>query len=489
MYRLSRIISLILLMLCTGVTGSKAQSGNDAFDKERQRMLSDFQGFRKKVLDDYAKYLDGVWREFEAFKGIKRDPTPKPTVVPQAEPAPPAPVDIPQPDAPTQPEVPTAPMKPVTPPAVEPVLPPAPSVNMVDFTFYGMSWKAPAVEVQSVSGSDGAAFANAWRSYGDGGAKGALAQLKAITAAHGLNDWFTFQMVRLYADAVARNNSEAERITLQHYLLANMGYDVRLARTERQTLLLVPFKQMVYERTYIKINNQKYYLFFDNITGEQGMQNLYSCNLPADADCGKMLDLLFYRGLNASKDNTMERVLSDGKMTIRATVDRTQMEMLRHYPSMDVPEYAKARIMPQLHADVLQQVRQQIEGLTTAAAAQRIISFVQHAFDYATDGNQHGYEKSYFLEENFYYPKNDCEDRAIFYAYLVRNLLGLDVHLVHFPGHECTAVCFPDGSVGGDGYIYEGKRYVICDPTYIGAKLGECMTKYRNTKPEVELWY
>ena len=93
-----------------------------------------------------------------------------------------------------------------------------------------------------------------------------------------------------------------------------------------------------------------------------------------------------------------------------------------------------------------------------------------------------------FIEENFYYPKNDCEDRAIFYAFLIRNLLGLDVHLVHFPGHECTAVCFGTENVIGSGYRYEGKTYIICDPTYIGANIGQCMPQYEDVEPKVELW-
>ncbi|MBQ5694953.1 MAG: hypothetical protein IIV71_06805, partial [Bacteroidaceae bacterium] len=71
----------------------------------------------------------------------------------------------------------------------------------------------------------------------------------------------------------------------------------------------------------------------------------------------------------------------------------------------------------------------------------------------------------------------------------VHNLLGLDVHLVQYPGHECTAVCFNDSSISGDAYIYDGKTYIICDPTYIGADIGMCMPNYMNIKPIVEQWY
>ena len=61
-------------------------------------------------------------------------------------------------------------------------------------------------------------------------------------------------------------------------------------------------------------------------------------------------------------------------------------------------------------------------------------------------------------------------------------------HLIHFPGYECTAVCFDDPMVKGTGYEYEGRRFIICDPTYIGASIGMCMPDYLKERPQVELW-
>ena len=41
--------------------------------------------------------------------------------------------------------------------------------------------------------------------------------------------------------------------------------------------------------------------------------------------------------------------------------------------------------------------------------------------------------------------------------------------------------------MNGDGYMYKGKAFYICDPTYSGASIGQCMPNYRNVKPIVEL--
>lgn len=64
-------------------------------------------------------------------------------------------------------------------------------------------------------------------------------------------------------------------------------------------------------------------------------------------------------------------------------------------------------------------------------------------------------------------------------------MLGLDVVLLDYPKHIATAVCFPEGNVQGDYYEVDGKRYVVCDPTYIGASIGMTQPDYRTTKAKI----
>ena len=85
-----------------------------------------------------------------------------------------------------------------------------------------------------------------------------------------------------------------------------------------------------------------------------------------------------------------------------------------------------------------------------------------------------------------YYPYCDCEDRSILFSRLIRDLLGLDVVLVFYPGHLATAVHFTE-DVKGDYIIVDGKKYVICDPTYIGAPVGYTMEGMDNATCKVIL--
>ena len=83
------------------------------------------------------------------------------------------------------------------------------------------------------------------------------------------------------------------------------------------------------------------------------------------------------------------------------------------------------------------------------------------------------------------YPFCDCEDRAVFFACLVRHLTGVEVIGLHYPGHMATAVCFGELNVPGDTFTVKGKKYVVCDPTYINASIGMTMPQFRAVKPEI----
>ena len=89
-----------------------------------------------------------------------------------------------------------------------------------------------------------------------------------------------------------------------------------------------------------------------------------------------------------------------------------------------------------------------------------------------------------FPEETLFYPYSDCEDRAILFAYLVRKLTPLEVVGLLYSDHVATAVKF-SSYVAGDSRMYQGQRYVVSDPTYIGADVGMEMPQYKDAMPEI----
>jgi len=113
-----------------------------------------------------------------------------------------------------------------------------------------------------------------------------------------------------------------------------------------------------------------------------------------------------------------------------------------------------------------------------------ILRYLQTSFDYQTDDQQFGYERPFFADENFFYPYNNCKDRAILYCILVNDLLGLEAVLLEYPSHLATAVHFPE-TVSGDYFMLGNKKFTVCDPTYIGASIGMTMPNLKNVPVEI----
>ncbi|MBK6681728.1 MAG: hypothetical protein IPG53_17890 [Ignavibacteriales bacterium] len=89
-----------------------------------------------------------------------------------------------------------------------------------------------------------------------------------------------------------------------------------------------------------------------------------------------------------------------------------------------------------------------------------------------------------FAEETLYYDFTDCEDRSVLFAHLIQMFTNLKVVGLDYPGHIATAVELKSAK-NGDSITYKGRKFIICDATYIGAGIGECMTEFKNVTPEI----
>ena len=129
---------------------------------------------------------------------------------------------------------------------------------------------------------------------------------------------------------------------------------------------------------------------------------------------------------------------------------------------------------------------EKLKGKSELSSMERLLNWVQTAFVYEYDDKVWGYDRAFFAEESLFYPYCDCEDRSILLSRLVRDLLGLKVILVFYPGHLAMAVHFTQ-EVKGDYIMLDGNKYVICDPTYINAPVGRTMPRMDNSKATVIL--
>lgn len=478
------IMTVVSMAAPTSV--SAAARGADtpqSFKEFRQSVLNDYSSFRENVLKDYARFLENAWVEYDRFKGIERDETPKPDEAPVApEQTDDAPEQLPDPEVKAAQEEPSAPEPE---PASEPEKPDEQTPD-TSFDFYGMTFTLPQTEVRMPMRLRSAKeFANQWRALDSDRQATALAsRLKALAAEHRLNDYLTFDLVRTYVNSHYSSHHSTARMALSHYLLTHMGFGARLGMTDTgEGLLLLPFSQTVYGRPYMRIDNNRFFIFADN-DNLNPSTGITTCRLPDGAVTGRELDLRFTQTPSIPyKAHPFHFTFGD--IELSGNVNANLFPMLYRYPQMEMTDYAATVLEPDLRADIVNQVKAQLSDKPQLEAVNSLLRFTQSAFDYATDEQAHGFEKPYFFEEMLFYPKCDCEDRAVFYTYLLWNALGVESHMINYPGHESAAVSLAE-PIEGDSYNYGGQTYYISDPTYIGARTGQCMPDFVRVRPQID---
>jgi hypothetical protein len=356
--------------------------------------------------------------------------------------------------------------------------------------FYGMEITVPEVDFSLMENMTKVSdLARSWRQLNDQEVASKVGEaLKPTIDRLGLNDYLTFEFLCAYMDSKFPKSGISSRMSAVHYLLANMGYDARIgvATVTGDPLILLPSRQTIYGKSYLTFDGERYYVMNPGNVNLQG-QGVSTCDLPKVASAGKRMDMLV-KGLNLPvKPRKFD--VNYGNLHLSGTLNENLMPVVYRYPQMETADFAMSELDPSLRTDLVRQVKEQLGGKGALEATNELLQFVQFGFDYATDNDFHGFEKPYFLEENLYYPKNDCEDRAIFYTYLLWHALGLENQLLFFPGHESASVALPGESVKGTGYMHEGKQFYVSDPTYVGSVTGMCMPQFETTAPKIDYTY
>lgn len=434
---------------------------------------------------------DGEKVGFEKPQAKPATPTAKPTTpalkptTPTAKPA--SPTAKPEPPA----AKPATPTPPTTPPAVVPVPTAKPSAptsalykessekQMINYCGQRIYVDKSLKGVCSIGNMREKAVADAYEAMCKADYKPLLADCRQLKKDLKLNDWGVFLFVRDVSNALCADAHAS--VVMQQFLLNELGYKSKMARRadRDQMLLFVATDCKMYGRPYFTKDGLNYY----NLTSDETCQ-FYMCQ----EDSPKAKSNIDMQITNAPLFNSgmVNSVHKNGAGTVAVSVDVPKSLMLfyKSMPQCDYSVYVNAKVNPAVADRLLSSLAPIVEGKSETEAANLLINFVQTGFKYATDQEQFGYEKPFFVEELFYYPYCDCEDRAVLYSYLVRNLLKLDVVLLDYPNHIATAVCFNE-NVSGDFVTVEGKKYIVCDPTYIGASIGKAMPQFKRVAAKV----
>ncbi|MFA6195659.1 MAG: hypothetical protein WC656_03330 [Sulfurimonas sp.] len=294
-----------------------------------------------------------------------------------------------------------------------------------------------------------------------------------------LNDWGVYQLVLKLGKKIYTNEEEAK--LLSWFFFNKLGYAVKVGLFNQKVFLMHYSRKVIYATPNYIIDAKKYFVLSNYAKEETGNIYTYAQNYP---NANKPLDLTL-TSLPFLSENIKSKTLSFKQYAheyfIPYEYNQNLIDFMASYPQADYETYFNAPIEQRSYTSIATAMKKYIDNKKTSEAMNFVLNFVQNAFIYKTDSEQFGREKVMFAEETLYFDKSDCEDRAVLFSYLVKELFGVGVVGVKYKDHMATALYIP---MQGDSVKAGSRKFIIADPTYINASIGESIPKYRSLKPE-----
>jgi hypothetical protein len=504
----------ILLFITLSILSHGQVTDFEKFKQQREKEMNQFEAKVNREMDSlrtahdkaFAKMLEGNWKREDLFPSKPASEKPKPIAPPVFEPdaeqndkqdisqglsegaSQDLPKDFPQELPQDLPKDVQQELSQDVPQELPQDLPEELAFNKAfqfqNESLFGNEWKMIMLSSNwpTLAGSPGpSSITSYWKSCSEKEYDLMLAYFNYQKSQFGLSDWGVYQMVQV----VATNNfsSKNNQNLFLSFTLVQLGYDARIMYGENQIVLTLPFNDMLYGKSYFEFNGHNYFildakspnaLYTYSSQHESAKKLLTLANTPSAKFPEKWTDRRFDFKFNRNTEHVSLPYLTH-RTSFNATIPQTELD---YYFGQPLPASFKERLHKALDA--------KLESCGSEREKVRYLyALVCQSIPYKTDQDQFQYEKFCIPEEVLAYPFADCEDRTFLLNALVTELVGVETIGLNYPGHVAMAVRLKEQKNSDAIIQFNGKDYVYCDPTYIGADVGKMPESYRGVTPVV----
>lgn len=496
-----KMITLLISLFCVSTIKAQVNNLKAEYETFKRQTLQEYNDYRSLVNEEYANFVKKTWEEYRRSKAV---PLPKEEELP--------PIFINEDEKNKEKEdksvvieevintpIPTPQPLPISPieEQIEPIK------QIFNFILYGTNLSVRLFDEHKfqLQNLRLETIAKQWEKLASVKYNNVIKDCLDVRNKYNLCDWAYLRMLdEMCSSFLGKHSNEAE--LLKAYIYCQSGYQMRLAMANNHLYMLYASQHFIFDKSYWEVDGVYYYA--DNCSADQ----IHICKASFPQE--KALSLYIHNEQKVSYKQTENRTIQSSDTDwLKFTVSENQnlLDFCSNYPiscigenfmtrwvmyaNMPLSNHAKKQFYPQFKS-IFNEIKSTLaqEGVNEiyqlSACVEALCHWIQTGFEYEYDDNVWGKDRAFFADETLYYPYCDCEDRSILFTRLVRDLLGLDCALVYYPGHLATAVALGE-EIKGDYLRINGTKYLICDPTYIGAPIGMTMPEMNNKSAKVIL--
>ncbi|MFP4288842.1 MAG: hypothetical protein ACLFQS_06265, partial [Bacteroidales bacterium] len=433
-------------------------------DSVMQAMKKDFEDYVEQRNREYARYLKQEWERRQTKDGARPETDTKPEVIPdynQTEPEERGNIAIGR----ITPSAASIPAKekfsaPIT---ILPKESAKQNIPQMNVYFYGRNFRVdtdrslPGVRSKGITEEE---ISQWFTSVAEKNYTPTLISLLEIAEETGMNDWALYVLTHNLSAQLAKDRKQETKL-YTWFLLLQAGYDIRLARQDDQLVLLMPFSNIVYNTPRIDLNQKTYYMI-----GGNGNEQVYTYS-ESMKGAFKDFDMNFYKTPDFAlqgKEKTIGFAFGEDDYELTLEYDPILIEVLADQPQAHMNIYLDADASNTFVQSCENVLTPLIENMNDTQKVNFLLRMVQTSFEYQTDIEHFGGQRYMLPDEVIHYAYSDCDDRAVLFAWLVRNFANKQVAALLYPEHLATAVHFENGNPPGDYVMIDGKEFVVADP-------------------------
>lgn len=294
------------------------------------------------------------------------------------------------------------------------------------------------------------------------------------------NDWGYYLILQEAARQIFEGHNE--QLLFVWYAMINCGYIVKIAYSGDKLFLLIPSKHELYNIPFLIDKGLKYYLFGSHESPKEVIKTYPGFH----TDSARIFSFSFTQVPLISNTEQLVKTLTWKNREISISFQKGLLDYLGSMPQSALSLYYSLPLSAESMKELDALLSPILQGKTARQKVDLLLEFIQTAIPYTSDRAQFGAEHYLFAEECLYYPGADCEDRTVLLKQLVMHYTGLPALSLEYESHVTLAVHFPDAAPG-DYVMHNGKKYTICDPTFINARAGMLPADLKDQRPEIRV--